>query len=292
MGSAGSKGKCEAYSNHQGKLSRSDPVDPSASPNMPKKRNRYSTSLAADWAFPVPLAQEEPSPKESLFDEDEARRPDHAYNAPPASTLAPTDSMKKPSRYKKVLPSSWVELHSSPSTVDEPAPTQIFDGQVQPNMNSIHYGYLETENDGRRIGRPQRLDVVATIPTTGDSQYTPPPAPTHQRVLFPFQEADGSYGTPANVLPNTTDRRTKAPSLRENSERRLFRDRSMERSFQFRDHQAAHFPVSPQDTHAHYFAISPPVSVGQQSSESTTSPFHGRDLPAKGPSVSPTYSVL
>jgi len=257
---------------------------------MPKKRNRYSTNMAADWAFSVPLAEETPSPKESLSDEDEPQRCDHASNAQPASPLALTDSTKRANRYKKVLPSSWIDPHSSLSIVDQSAPTQIVESQVQPNMHSDPYGYLRAENNERRAERPTRPDVEASIPTTGDSRYTPPPAPT--RAHFPLQEADRRYRAPTKVPYDTTDRPLKFPSLPEKPERKLLRDRSMERSFQFRDHQAAHVPVYPHDTHVHYSAISPPVSVGQQSSEATTSPFHGRDLPAKGPSVSPTYSIL
>ncbi len=259
---------------------------------MPKKRNHYATSLAADWAFPVPLAEGEPSSKESLSDEAEAQRPDHVSNARPASPLVTTYSAKKATRYKKVFPSSWIDPQSSPSTVEETAHTQIINSQVQPKTHPIHYDYLRTENNERRMGRPKRLDGDASVPTAGNSRYTPPPAPTHERVRFPFHDVDPQYGAPRNVPSYMTDRRVRGSSLPKSSETRLLRERSMERSLQLRDHEARHFPVYPHDTHAHFSAISPPVSVGQQSSEATTSPFQGRDLPANCPSVSPTYSIF
>lgn len=256
---------------------------------MPKRRSRYSTSLATDWTYPVPSAAEEPSPKESLSKEDEVQRLDHASNTRLASPDAPMHSTKKAKRYKKVLPSNWIDSDSSLRTVDESARTQIIDSQVQPNMHSSYYGYFGTGNIDRRMDRPKGPGIVPLIPTAGDSQYAPPPAPT--RALFPFQEADRRYGAPMNVSFNTTGRRLTGSTFRESPETRL-RDRSLERSFQFRDQQAAHVPVYSHDTPVHYSAISPPVSVGQQSSEATTSPFHGRDLPARGPTVSPTYSFL
>ena len=253
---------------------------------MPKKRSRYSTNLAADWTFPMPLAEEEPSPKESLSDEDKSQRPDHASNARPASPLALTHSMKKVNRYKTVLPSSWIDPHSSLSDADESEPTQVIESQVQSNVHSDHYGYIKYAE------RPRRLDVEASISAAANGRYTPPPAPTHERVHFPFQDVDRRYGASTNPPLYMTDRRVRDSSLRRSSQTRLLQDRSTERSSQLRDHQATHFPVDAHETHTHYSAISPPVSVGQQSSDATTSPFHGRDLPANGPSVSPTYSTF
>lgn len=251
--------------------------------NMPKRRNRYSTSLAADWAFPVPSVGEEPSPKESEANESEAQPPDHTSNTRLAFPEAPMDSTKKAKRYKKVLPLDWIDPDSSPRTVDESASAQIIDSQIQPNMHSIYHGYFGTGNIDRGMDCPKGLGIVPLIPTAGDSQYAPPPAPA--RALFSFQ------GAPMNVSFNTTGRQSTGSTFRESPETRL-RDRSLVRSFQFRDQQAAHVPVYSHDTPVRGSAISPPVSVGQQSSEANTSPYHGRDLPARGPTVSPTYSFL
>lgn len=252
---------------------------------MPKKRSRYSTNLAADWAFPVPVA-EEASPKENLSDEGESQRPDHVSNARPTSPSAPTHSTKKVSRYKTVLPSSWIDPHSSLSDVDESAPTQIIESQVQPNVRSDYYASI------KRVERSSRLNVRASKSAAANSRFSPPPAPTHEQVHFPFQAGDRRYGASTDFPSYLTDRRVRDSSLRRSSQTRLLRDKSTERSSQLRDHEATHVPGYAHETHAHYSTISPPISVGQQSSEATTSPFHGRDLPANGPSVSRTYSSL
>lgn len=180
-----------------------------------------------------------------------------------------TYRVEKSSRYKKVLPANWIESNSDPDTVSGNAPMQSTHSHSQPQSTT-----------------QRALGVDTSNPRKVNSGYSPPPAPTTDKKLsFPPNKPEREDST---LLPPPPHRHMKVEShQRRSDEGSRITPGAGEGSSTSQYHRAASF-------HPYYSssAISPPVSVGQQSSEATTSPFHGRDLPAKRPAVSPTYSVF
>lgn len=224
---------------------------------MPKRRNRYSSNLPADWVVTTL----------SVGEATEEVQEDHSQ----------TYRATKSSRYKKVLPANWIDSNSDPVSVSGNAP-----------MQSTH-SHSPPQSTTRRA-----LGIDISSPRKVSIGYTPPPAPTTVKKFFPPNTPEREDSTllplrPTHVLSSLPHRHMKVDSHQRRSDEgsRITRGAG-EGSFPTsRDHGAASFqPYYSNST------ISPAVSIGQQSSEATTSPFHGRDLPAKGPTVSPTYSVL
>ena len=182
-----------------------------------------------------------------------------------------SNSVAKPGRYKKVLPVDWIDSNTDTRRSDAP----ILRPQV--NRELVEFEYLDMPNDerGKRYTR-NTLGVDSSIPTEGNDRYTPPP---EQR--FPSAE----MGQEDWFLPHSPSRRVS--QTRRGSTERYHLDWPKAQQSPSQAHGAAH-----EQPHHHDATISPPISVGQLSSVLTTSPFHGRDLPVKGPTISPSYSVV
>ncbi len=218
---------------------------------MPLRKTRYSSSLAADWVVPTPVADEAM----------ETNREDVS------DSKSPSNSIARPSRYKKVLPVDWIGSNTD---------TRRSDAHVPESLDLEH---CDTPNDKRSKGDTRHTHVIDTsIPKKGNSGYTPPPAPT-----FPPAETgqdDRFFGG----LPSETvhsNRRARQPQ----------RDSTEPWPEAEQPHLRADGATREQPSH-HEATISPPISVGQLSSTPTTSPFHGQDLPVRGPAMSPSYSVV
>ena len=113
----------------------------------------------------------------------------------------------------------------------------------------------------RRKSVTQKTDVIGvSTPKYGNSGYTA------MSLHYTAGQSDGQ------AIPT----RTRAANLSPGATQPPFQARGMAWEQPYRDHKL----------------ISPPVSVGQLSSASTTDPNYGRDLPVHGPSISSSYSVL
>ena len=227
---------------------------------MSKKRTRYSAKLAADWIIPMPPAEEtmnRPEQKESddSLSEKSASGPTKTNDNSPSTEngSTPSDASKKFARYKKVVPSSWIARNTDGDPVMER------DSMLTVESNDQLLKFKE-----RRLSTRLAHGMDMSAGYDDDRGLEPPPAPTRaefnlrkplyeREVLPPFKS--GSYTN--DSIP--------------------------------RD-QVASGPLAG----FHNWSLasaSPQVSVGQQSSGTNESPY-GRDVPARGPSISPAYSIV
>lgn len=218
---------------------------------MPPRKTRYSSSLAADWIVTTPVADEAiEMTREDVSD----------YKSL-------SDSIAKPSRYKKVLPVDWIGSNTD---------TRRSDAHVPEPLDSEH---CDTPHDERSKGDIRHTHVTDTsIPRKGNSGYTPPPTPTFR---------------PAEI--GQDDRFSRTLPLEPVHSNRRARQRQRDSTERWPEAEQPHSQAdgaAPQQPPHHDATISPPISVGQLSSVPTTSPFYGRDLPVRGPAMSPSYSVV
>ena len=230
---------------------------------MPPRKTRYSSCLAADWVVPTPVI-------------DEAIKLSREDVSGSSSTLSKPTSIVKPSRYKKVLPIEWVDAKADSKERD--------DLSLQPQINGelVDFEPLVTSKFERRENSFRNTHFIDTsIPKNGNCGYSPPPAPKFPPGGTAYQDWFFKH------LPRepTHRRKRSTQSLRGSDER--LQDWPEGKQLHSQPHGALY------EESDHYNAtISPPISTGQLSSAPTTSPFHGRDLPAKCPAISPSYSVV
>ena len=183
---------------------------------------------------------------------------DSSPATPNKDAIEKTDVMAepKPARsYSTAFPSSWV-------AADARQPSPSAENQF-PELG------LRNRNDhlqSRRLATASAFSKSVSTDVSRDytQGWTPPPAPTSDQKFF--------------SEPRHNDERFA-------NARRTERDSALLRGIKHdtKAEQTRYAARAP--------TISPALSVGQQSS-STSSSFHGRDIPAKGPSLSPTYSVV
>lgn len=168
-------------------------------------------------------------------------------------------------RYKTALPANWIDQDMSKSPMLRPQASMDYP-KTKPHDS------LKSPNVRQSVQRPHSINP--SLPYRGGSGDTPPPASTY------------------SVLNCTRDRWATNPHHSEHSTRgdsndgaprtRADKERLLPRTHGGMSEQA-HDAAEP---------ISPPISVGQSSSGTTTSQFHGRELPGQAPSMSPSYSVI
>ena len=241
---------------------------------MAKKRTRYSSSISAEWVLPA----EEPSP----YKIDEAV-------APP--TKPHLSQSKKTSRYKANFPSSWVDTQFNSDMVERIQTQQAVRVQAQQSEDPIDYELLRLGSEGRRMSRSHWLASNVDLPVRNmeDNKYNHPQAAAGEPPHVPSQKPLSADVGSQNFLSYLADLRMAGQSHQRRSELE-YGSTSTDQSVISQDQPVAQLSMHRHDTHGS--TISPPVSVGQDSSQSTASPYHGRDLPAKGPAISPTYSVI
>ncbi|KAG8533435.1 uncharacterized protein KY384_002218 [Bacidia gigantensis] len=212
---------------------------------MSKKKFRYHSSFAPDWV--LPLQSENPA------EESSKKHVDPQPSRP--------DSKAKPDRYKKVLPTDWVDQETTPS---KPIPP-ILPPLTKEGLNEL--GSLETAEPKRKQRDVPLVDT--SIRKTRASGHTPPPGPRRSTFASVWGRQPPHFSADE-------------PSRGDDDDRSDLRYGSKANSF----HPAEFQPAAREQP------ISPPVSVGVSSSVLTTSPYHGRDLPVRGPRMSPSYSVV
>ena len=243
---------------------------------MPKKRTRYSPSLAADLVVPIMSVEEGldavAAPTEKMEFPAASETPSNDSNSYQIQERPFKRETKKWSRYKKMLPSDWVDADSDPDPNDANPHLQDPHSEAPDNNVALHdhesHGLRSDPSDLERSTRPAR-HVDTSIPRQGNSGYTPAPPLTgtkshhwegeERRQTVPYHETLANQMTRNRVIDG---------SLARHSD-------EIARSQSFRG-----------------ATVSPPVSVGQESSAMTDNPFYGQDLPAKGPCLSPSYSIV
>lgn len=235
---------------------------------MPRKCNRYSTGLPAEWIIPSKAAEDVATSTEQLGhakapeDRDRiAELPrDSTSNASDPLLLGPSTSqnrLRQQPRYLSTLPSGW--------TVSEPQSSASNMGTLRnPAQPSKGHTPLPQQSSQRCLtGAKAAVRPISTslagLPTM---EYSEPSAPTE--AFFPLrrqQKATRRSYVPTDAPRNSLPVRSKTDVSSNGGVGLIYNDRS-DKSF-----------------------ISPATSKSDSLS-------YGRDLPAIGPSVSPSYSVV
>ena len=194
------------------------------------------------------------------MDMEEAGGPDPA--SPLSNSLAPSQKAtprtgsRISTRYSSTFPSSWATSDSQ-SPPDSPGiePGQRSEISSPPRLTSTlgsQQQELLAKQRQNHLNRTPENVISTAIAWQASNGWTPPPVPLSARQFFPDRE---SYAEEVAQSSLGQRQRVIMPRTHDNTQ------------------------------------TSPAVSVGHQSA-STASPYHGRDLPAKGPSLSPAYSVV
>lgn len=237
---------------------------------MPRKCSRYSTGLPAEWIIPSKVAEDVTTEQFGRAKAPEDR--DQIAVLPRASTsnvsdpllLGPSTSqnrLRQQPRYLSTLPSSW--------TVSEP----------QSSVSSM--GPL------RSPAQP------SARPSNG---HTPLPQQSSPRCLTGAKAAVRPITTSLVGLPTTECSEPSAPTDESFPSRR--QQRVTRRSYIPTDAPRSSLPARPRTDVSFnggvgliYNDISDKSFISPASSRSDSLSY-GRDLPAIGPSVSPSYSVV
>ena len=245
---------------------------------MPKKRSRYSSSLAADWVTPAHTVTEYTEAVETL----DEKEPTEAVGDPTQAAVSISDPTqpaiepRKYGRYKRVLPPNWIAPASEPELGKEDTRPQKPHSAAPSNVDLD-----DSAIPGSRRRRPSMKmkpsDRLAyTIDTSktprSDGDMAPPPAPTKPTKPLFSSSYQGLKGGGVE-MPMYNDMSGPLTSI------------PIQRSFGHPEPRLMRRSQSVGEA-----TVSPPISVGQQSLATTESPLHGRDLPAKDPPVSPSYS--
>ncbi len=223
---------------------------------MSKKRTRYSARLATDWVIPSPPVGEQVNPPDQ-----------NEIDGAPQEVL--------PSGEPKIDDTALLtERVSTPATVSKKCarykkavpPSWIAPDPEDHPADGLPLGNLPRSKQKRL---PIRLAHSIDIsPSCHDnSGLVPPPAPIRER----FHPRQQLY---EEEIPSPLDRSKHA--------------RGANQQVQINSGQTAGSP------NCRLASVTPPLSVGQRSSETTDTDnsFCGRDVPARGPSLSPAYSVM
>lgn len=246
---------------------------------MPKKRTRYSSNFADDWLLSTSQVEEKSSPDGKSTAEEGVQAADRNNDLPETPHSTQSDRRRKASRYKTTLPLDWVDTQSDPNAFTANHTRLAMRVQAQETENQVRFEPVRLGSGGYPMNRSNWIvyQNEPTISRTGSKDYhNPPPAPTTEQFQYPFQ----SFHTDRRLAGQTYQGRSEAES----------ETRSKDSMSNAHDQRRSQLTMHPHETCGS--TISPPVSVSQQSSAATTSPYYGRDLPAKGPSISPTYSVV
>ncbi|MCJ1456542.1 hypothetical protein MMC28_006903 [Mycoblastus sanguinarius] len=242
---------------------------------MPKKRTRYSSSLAADWVVPSPakaegITTEETSARRHPIQASGKTQSNRAtifnQDSRPIERQSEAENAKKRGRYKKTLPSGWVASESEGSQeAGSPRLLPMRDSLTsQPQdfeLRDKGFGMRPVQQSMKRSTSPAH-NIHTSLSPQNDSELIPPPAPTKARQMV------------------ISSQRPPAPPVFHQNSSLNRRSRSGQRS---------HVGLRPFQS-LRDATVSPPISVGQSSSALTNSTSYGRDQPAIAPSISPSYS--
>ncbi len=243
---------------------------------MGKRRTRYSSSLAEDWIVSSPRTDHVATADISANSHTargQSYGPADSYQGfEPTQGPLEADGATKRARYKKSLPSNWVASNSE----DDPAvesphlqPLRGYPSSPFPDFELYDAAIKPTFGQQRSIDRstmPAR-NIQTSLPPQNDGEFVPPPAPTEDRKMnLPYRKL-----------------------VHEQQGRSVFQSGSSLNS-PSRAGQRSYVGRGPvqlfDDT-----TVSPPISARQSSPATTDSPSYGRDLPAKVPTISPSYST-
>ena len=242
-----------------------------------KKRARYTPSIAADWVLPS-TEPDEVLLDDSLAETDTSQMGKCTHELHPSHPVLAAQP-KQASRYKKALPSTWVEAgYSNGATLKRDDPIQAVRIQ-QPSSNGANLESPRVTSGGQSMHRDnqQRPDLTTSTPIRVDRAYGPTPQAPTKKTFSHLSEGTGLTNGRSQDAPLFST----SPTIESHKEIGGFRGRYEAQTLR---HDINYPP------NINYSTISPPVSVSHQSSETTASPARGRDLPARGPRMSPSYS--
>ena len=234
---------------------------------MGKRRNRYSSSLAADWVGSSPSTEKVATidfPADTrLIHEVPSFKPESLHQSSKSTNSAPeaVDARKR-ARYKELIPAEWIFSSSENDPATESPQLRPLPGSrsSMPNDARLYDPSVETTS-----GRRQATSLFIT--------------PTLRRNPLPLQQDNRAMPPPAP----TKDMKMILPSIHAQQER-LNPPKDSSLDSQSRAGQESHAAIGPSKP-LRETTVSPPSTI------TTDSPSYGCDLPARVPTISPNYSI-
>jgi len=223
---------------------------------MSGKSSRYTSNLHTNWIIPANEGSVEGGDRAEASKGIANNNVLKATNNTASSRGDAPISTPKKSRYSTKFPSHWTVPETQPFDVNLDPAKQASSGRSKP----LRYSGLPLPSV-----RPLR-HIPTQYQPPNSTEWAPPPAPTEDKQFF-GHESDyqrDNYQRDNNQHEQHSITGFSAYSLIRNTQRNTLESTS----------------------HVATVTVSPAVT------SSTSSPYDGRDLPAAGPSVSPSYSVV